>query len=103
MPSSSPVAAAGALLPENTRRITVSGGIKVEGVKAQIGGTLVTIVRDKATIAFYSVNTGELLIEHPWPEPGIRYVSNGHPRGPRKTPTTTTVTEVPTHQASPIS
>lgn len=89
-PSSSPVAAAGALLPDNTRRVTVSGGIKVKGVKFQIGshlaGTLVTIVRDKAMIAFYSVSTGELLIEHPWPEPGIRYVSNGHPRGPRKTP-----------------
>nr|WP_315902505.1 IS481 family transposase [Microbacterium memoriense] len=89
-PSSSPVAAAGALLPENTRRVTVSGGIKVKGVKFQIGshlaGTLVTIVRDKEMIAFYSVSTGELIIEHPWPEPGIRYVSNGHPRGPRKTP-----------------
>lgn len=86
---SSPVAAAGALLPENTRRVTVSGSIKVKGVKFQIGshlaGTLVTIVSDKATIAFYSVSTGGLLIEHPWPEPGIRYVSNGHPRGPRKT------------------
>lgn len=50
-PSSSPVAAAGALLPENTRRITVSGGIKVKGVEFQIGshlaGTLATIVRDR--------------------------------------------------------
>lgn len=89
-PSSSPVAAAGSLLPENTRRITVSGGIKVKGVKFQIGshlaGTLVTIVRDDTTVAFYSVSTGELLIEHPWPEPGVLYVSNGRPRGPRKTP-----------------
>lgn len=87
-PSPSPVAAAGALLPENTRRVTVSGGIKVKGVKFQIGshlaGTLVTIVRDDTTIAFYDVTTGELLIEHPWPEPGTRYVSNGQPRGPRK-------------------
>ena len=87
-PSPSPVAAAGALLPENTRRVTVSGGIKVKGVKFQIGshlaGTLVTIVRDDTTIAFYNVTTGELLIEHPWPEPGTRYVSNGQPRGPRK-------------------
>jgi len=58
-------------------------------VKFQIGshlaGTLVTIVRDATTIAFYDVATGELLIEHTWPEPGVRYVSNGRPRGPRTT------------------
>lgn len=87
-PSPSPVAAAGALLPENTRRVTVSGGIKVKGVKFQIGshpaGQLVTIVRDDTAIAFYDVATGELLIEHPWPEAGTRYVGNGWPRGPRK-------------------
>lgn len=90
-PSQSPVAAEGALLPENTRHVTVSGGIKVKGVKFQIGshlaGTLVTIVRDDTTIAFYDVKTGGLLIEHPWPEPGTRYVSNGKPRGPRRAPT----------------
>lgn len=88
-PAPSPAAATGALLPENTRRVTASGGIKVKGVKFQIGshlaGTLVTIVRDVTTIAFYDVATGELLIEHPWPKPGIRYVSNGRPRGPRTT------------------
>lgn len=87
-PSPSPVAAAGALLPENTRRVTVNGGIKVKGVKFQIGshlaGTLVTIVQADTTIAFYDFATGELLIEHPWPEPGTRYVSSGQPRGPRK-------------------
>ncbi len=87
-PSPSPVAAKGALLPENTRHVTASGGIKVQGVKFQIGsrlaGTLVTIVRDERTIAFYDVKTGELLIAHTWPEPGTRYVSNGKPRGPRK-------------------
>ncbi|GAA3024781.1 hypothetical protein JOE64_001043 [Microbacterium dextranolyticum] len=92
-PSPSPVTAAGALLPENTRRVTVSGGVKVKGVEFQmigshLAGTLVTIARDEATIAFYDVTTGEFLIEHPWPEPGVRYVSNGRPRGPRKTPQT---------------
>lgn len=59
-------------------------------MKFQIGshlaGTLVTIVRDATTIAFYDVATGELLIEHTWPEPGVRYVSNGRPRGPRTNP-----------------
>lgn len=65
-----------------------SGGIKVKGVKFQIGShladVLVTIVRDNAMIALYAVSTGEFFIEHPWPEPGIRYVRNGKPRGPRK-------------------
>ena len=28
---------------------------------------------------------GTLIIEHPWPAPGIKYVGNGQPRGPRKT------------------
>ena len=90
IPSPSPVAAAGALLPENTRRVTVSGGIKVKGVKFQIGsqlaGTLVVVVSDEEMISFYSVHTGELLIEHPWPAPGVTYVSNGRPRGPKKRP-----------------
>jgi hypothetical protein len=28
---------------------------------------------------------GTLIIEHAWPEPGIKYVGSGRPRGPRKT------------------
>lgn len=87
-PAESPVAATGVFFPENTRHVTVSGGVKVNGVKFQIGsylaGTLVTIISDENTIAFYSVSTGELLIEHPWPAPGTTYVGNGRPRGPRK-------------------
>lgn len=87
---------------------SVSGGIKVNGVKFQIGshlaGTLVTIVRDETTIAFYDITTGELLIEHPWPEPGIRYVSDGMPRGPRRTSDPSRiVTNVLTHEVSPLS
>jgi len=84
----SPVAVA--LLSENTRHVAVSGGSKVKGVKFEIGshiaGTLVPIVRDDTTIAFCDVKTGGLLIEHPWHEPGTRYVSNGKPRGPRRAP-----------------
>lgn len=29
---------------------------------------------------FYD-DTGVLLLEHPWPEPGTKHVSNGRPRG----------------------
>ncbi|RKR74786.1 integrase core domain-containing protein [Frondihabitans australicus] len=77
----------GALLPENTRRVASSGGIKIGQVKFQIGsdlaGRLVAVVRDTSTISFYLVDTGELLIEHALPKPGTTYVSNGRPRGPR--------------------
>lgn len=87
-PAASPLAATGVFLPENTRRVTVGGGVKVDGVVFQIGtylaGSLVTIISDEDTIAFYSVSTGEHLIEHPWPAPGVTYVGNGRPRGRRK-------------------
>lgn len=87
-PAASPLAATGVFLPENTRRVTVGGGVKVDGVVFQIGtylaGSLVTIISDENTIAFYSVSTGEHLIEHPWPAPGVTYVGNGRPRGRRK-------------------
>ena len=87
-PAASPLAAAGVFLPENTRRVTVGGGVKVNGVVFQIGtylaGSLIAIISDENTVAFYSVSTGEHLIEHRWPEPGITYVGNGRPRGRRK-------------------
>lgn len=89
--SDSPIAAKGALLPENTRRVAADGGVKVQGIKYQIGsylaGTLVTIINEKSSIAFYNVSTGELVIEHPWPPaPGTTYVGNGRPRGPQQAP-----------------
>ncbi len=81
--------------------MTVSGGIKVKGVRFQIGshlaGILATIVRDDTTIAFYDVGTGELLIEHPRPQPGITCVGNGQSRGPRKNQPNWIVTETLTH------
>lgn len=56
-------------MPENTRRVGIDGGIKVKGVKFQIGSDLarqlVAVVRDASTIAFYLVATGELIVEHP--------------------------------------
>ena len=45
---------------------------------------------------------GEILAEHTRPAPGIGYVGNGRPRGrPPENPGS--VTEVPTHQPSPMS
>ncbi|SDP39364.1 Integrase core domain-containing protein [Microbacterium testaceum StLB037] len=75
-------------LPHNTRRVSGGGGINVNGVKYQLGshhtGALITIVQDDTTIAFYDLATSELIIEHPHPAPGITYVSNGNPKGPRR-------------------
>jgi transposase InsO family protein len=44
---------------------------------------------------------GEILTEHTKPAPGIHYVGNDRPPGPR--PTHPSVTEVLTHQPSPMS
>ncbi len=53
---------------------------------------------DKITVADLE---GEILIEHTRPTPGIKYVGNGRPRGTAQDPET--VTEVLTHQLSPMS
>ena len=45
---------------------------------------------------------GEVLIEHTRPEPGVRYVGNGRPRG-RRPLSPATVTDVLMHPASPMS
>lgn len=84
--SALPPIAPGVLLPNSTRRVVDGGGIMVSGVKYHLGsnlvGTRVTIIRDHTTIAFYQAETGELIIEHPWPpKPGTRYISNGKRRG----------------------
>ncbi len=44
---------------------------------------------------------GEILAEHTRPAPGIRYVGNGRPQDPPEKPES--VTEVLTHQPSPMS
>ncbi|MFI6829699.1 hypothetical protein ACIBG5_21580 [Kribbella sp. NPDC050241] len=44
---------------------------------------LVITAGDKITVADLE---GEILIEHARPAPGLTYVSNGRPRGPRQDP-----------------
>lgn len=65
-----------------------SGRVTIRQVAYQIGrnhaGQHVHAIVDEITISFYSTNTGELLIEHPLPAPGVRYVGNGRPRGPHQ-------------------
>lgn len=77
-----------------TRTVETGGGIRVRGVTYQIGshhaGTPVHIIHDTHTISFFDRHTGDLIIEHTIPAPGIRYVSNHQPRGRR--PSTKTET-----------
>ena len=61
------------------------------GLHYMVGGpygfqqALVIVDGDKITVADLD---GELLIEHSRPAPGVTYVGNGKPRGPRpRTPT----------------
>jgi len=81
---------------EWTKTVRPSGGIVIRNVEYQIGknyaGQHVHVIADNTRIRFSSARTGELLIEHSLPSPGIRYVGNGKPSGPRTNPT-----------ASPIS
>ncbi|MGC5172110.1 hypothetical protein ACLQ2Q_15820 [Microbacterium sp. DT81.1] len=44
-------------------------------MKAHVAGKRVQLIFD---------DRGTLIIEHPWPALGVRYVGNGQPRGPRK-------------------
>lgn len=80
-------------LPADTtlRRLTSAGTFKLAGVTYIVGGpygfqhVLVITDGDKITVADLN---GEILIEHTQPAPGVKYVGNGRPRGPRpKAPT----------------
>ena len=51
-------------------------------VDAQRGFQQVLVVRDGDTIIVTDLQ-GEVLAEHTRPAPGIKYVGNGRPRGPR--------------------
>ena len=58
----------------------------LDGVNYMVGGqhgfqqVLVITDGDKITVADLD---GEILIEHTRPAPGVTYVGNGRPRGPR--------------------
>jgi len=98
-------------LPVGTRLRTVNsaGAIRVDKVTYKIdvahafGQVLVVSDGDQPGDQIIITDLeGEILAEHTRPVPGIRYVGNGRPRGtrPRKP---ASVTEVLTHQPSPMS
>jgi putative transposase len=75
-------------LPAGThvKTLTSAGTFTLAGVRYQVDGrrgfeqVLVIIDGDTITVADLD---GEVLIEHTQPAPGVRYVGNGRPRGPR--------------------
>lgn len=81
-------------LPASThvKKLTSAGTFMLDKVHYMVGGqygfqqVLVITDGDKITVADLE---GEILIEHTRPAPGVTYVGNGRPRGPRpKTPET---------------
>lgn len=75
---------------EYVRKVRSSGGVTIRDVTYQIGrghaGEYVHVIIDASTISFFDTRTGELLIEHPLPKPGIRYLGSGKPRPPPEGP-----------------
>jgi len=75
-------------LPAGTsiKKLTSAGTLMLAKVTYMVGGqhgfqqVLVIIDGDKIAVADLE---GEILIEHTRPAPGVTYVGNGRPRGPR--------------------
>jgi putative transposase len=75
-------------LPADTQLKTLSsaGTVMLDAVHYMVGGpyrfqqVLIVTDGDKITVADLH---GEILIEHTRPAPGVKYVGNGRPRGPR--------------------
>lgn len=65
-------------------RVQLSGYVRVRGLTYQIarelGGRTIYVAERSEGIQFYD-DTGALLLEHPWPEPGTKHVGNGRARG----------------------
>jgi putative transposase len=76
-------------LPSGTRvkKLTTAGTFMLAGVHYKVDGrraleqVLVITDGEKITVADLE---GEILIEHTRPAPGVTYVGNGRPRGPRQ-------------------
>lgn len=70
----------------NVATLTSAGAFVLAGVRYQVDGgrgfqqVLVVIDGEQITVADLD---GEVLIEHTRPAPGVKYVGNGRPRGPR--------------------
>jgi putative transposase len=84
-----PAARNASLLPDGVRltRIRDNGTVFARGTRFHVNRTLfgdvVSLVETEASLQVFD-ESGTLLIEHPWPTPGTKYVGSGRPRGPRR-------------------
>jgi putative transposase len=75
------------LLPDGVRltRIRDNGTVFARGTRFHVSrtmfGAVVSLVETDTTLQVFD-DQGTLLIEHPWPAPGTKYVGNGKRRGP---------------------
>ena len=79
----------GSLLPDDIRqtRIRDNGTVFARGTRFHVNRTLfgdvISLVQAEASLQVFD-ESGTLLIEHNWPEPGTNYVGSGRPRGARR-------------------
>ena len=84
-----PAARNASLLPDGVRltRIRDNGTVFARGTRFHVNRTLfgdvVSLVETEASLQVFD-ESGTLLIEHPWPTPGTKYVGSGRPKGPRR-------------------
>lgn len=55
-------------------------------INAHHRGRRIYVNHDTSKISFYDTTTGELLLEHPIPAPGVKYVGDGTPPGRPRNP-----------------
>lgn len=86
---------------DQQRTVHARGYVKLLGIRFKIGaghaGAAVHVTWDPVSVHFFDTD-GTLLIAHRWPRPGDTYVGTG--KRPRPAPT---VTDVLTHEVSPMS
>jgi len=62
-----------------------NGTVFAHGIRFQVSrtlfGTLVCLVEEGDRLLVLDTD-GTVIIEHPWPAPGTKYVGSGRPRGP---------------------
>ncbi|GGK92848.1 hypothetical protein GCM10007382_11300 [Salinibacterium xinjiangense] len=66
-------------------RVRGNGTIFLRGIRFHVSrtlaGNLAYLVETETSLLVFD-DQGTLLIEHPWPEPGTKYVGGGRPKGP---------------------
>jgi len=70
-------------------RVRSDGTVRARKIEFRLGaahaGRTVHVVSGPDAIRFFDTH-GVLIVEHPWPAPGVTYVGNGRPSGRRRPP-----------------